>query len=73
MARRGANIDSDHILVVIKFRSRINGELLTNKNQVLTRWKEDFEEHFNKGSKPEQPTRPGEMMELTLICRAMKK
>jgi hypothetical protein len=35
-----------------------NGELLTNKNQVLARWKENFEEHFNKGSKSEQPTRP---------------
>jgi hypothetical protein len=35
-----------------------NGELLTNKNQVLARWKEHFEEHLNKGSKSEQPTRP---------------
>jgi hypothetical protein len=35
-----------------------NGELLTNKNQVLTRWKEHFEEHLNEGSKSEQPTRP---------------
>jgi hypothetical protein len=24
-----------------------NGELLTNKNQVLARWKEHFEEHLN--------------------------
>jgi hypothetical protein len=31
-----------------------NGELLTNKNQVLARWKEHFEEH----SESEQPTRP---------------
>jgi hypothetical protein len=29
-----------------------NGELLTNKNQVLARWKEYFEEHLK------QPTRP---------------
>jgi hypothetical protein len=35
-----------------------NGELLTNKNQVLARWKEHFEEHLNVGSKSEQPTRP---------------
>jgi hypothetical protein len=32
-----------------------NGELLTNKNQVLARWKEHFEEHLNES---EQPTRP---------------
>jgi hypothetical protein len=35
-----------------------NGELLTNKNQVQARWKEHFEEHLNKGSESEQPTRP---------------
>jgi hypothetical protein len=35
-----------------------NGELLTNKNQVLARWKEYFKEHLNEGSKLEQPTRP---------------
>jgi hypothetical protein len=33
-------------------------ELLTNKNQVLVRWKEHFEEHLSKGSESEQPTRP---------------
>jgi hypothetical protein len=27
-----------------------NGELLTNQNQVLARWKEHFEEHSNEGS-----------------------
>jgi hypothetical protein len=32
-----------------------NGELLTNKNQVLARWKEHFEEHLNEGSESEQP------------------
>jgi hypothetical protein len=37
---------------------RANGELLTNKNQVLARWKEHFEEHLNEGSESEQPTRP---------------
>jgi hypothetical protein len=35
-----------------------NGEQLTNKNQVLTRWKEHLEEHLNKGSESEQPIRP---------------
>jgi hypothetical protein len=35
-----------------------NGELLNNKNQVLARWKEHFEEHLNEGSESEQPTRP---------------
>jgi hypothetical protein len=35
-----------------------NGELLPNKNQVLARWKEHFEEHLNEGSESEQPTRP---------------
>jgi hypothetical protein len=35
-----------------------NGELLTNKNQVLARWKDHFEEHLNEGSESEQPTRP---------------
>jgi hypothetical protein len=34
-----------------------NGELLTNKNQVLARWKEHFEEYLNEGSESEQPTR----------------
>jgi hypothetical protein len=33
-------------------------ELLTNKNQVLARWKEHFEAHLNEGSESEQPTRP---------------
>jgi hypothetical protein len=35
-----------------------NGELLTNENQVLARWKEHFEEHLNEGSESEQSTRP---------------
>jgi hypothetical protein len=35
-----------------------NEELLTNKNQVLAKWKEHFEEHLNEGSESEQPTRP---------------
>jgi hypothetical protein len=35
-----------------------NGELLANKNQVLARWKDYFEEHLNEGSESEQPRRP---------------
>jgi hypothetical protein len=35
-----------------------NGALLTNKNQLLARWKEHFEEHLSEGSESEQPTRP---------------
>jgi hypothetical protein len=35
-----------------------NGELLTNKNQMLARWKEYFEEDLNEGSTSELPTRP---------------
>jgi hypothetical protein len=35
-----------------------NGELLTNKNQVLARWKEHLEEHLIEGSESVQPTRP---------------
>jgi hypothetical protein len=42
---------------VAMFRAK-NGEVLTNKNQVLARWKEHFEEHLNEGSELEQPTRP---------------
>jgi hypothetical protein len=34
-----------------------NGELLTNKNQVLARWEENFEKRLNEGSESEQPTR----------------
>jgi hypothetical protein len=35
-----------------------NGELLTNKIQVLAGWKEHFEEHSNESCESEQPTRP---------------
>jgi hypothetical protein len=40
-----------------------NGELLTNKNQVLAGCKEHFEEHLNEGSESEQPTRPVDLRE----------
>jgi hypothetical protein len=33
-----------------------NGELLTNKNQVLARWKKNFEKNLNESSESEQPT-----------------
>jgi hypothetical protein len=51
------------------------GELLTNKYQVLARWKEHFEEHLNEDSESEQPTRPVDLRndELTVICRAVRK
>jgi hypothetical protein len=39
----------------------MDGEILTNKNQMLARWKEHFEEHLNKGSESEQPTRPADL------------
>jgi hypothetical protein len=35
-----------------------NGELLTKKNQVLARWKENFEEHLNEGSESITTRRP---------------
>jgi hypothetical protein len=40
-----------------------NGELLTNKNQVLAGWKEHFEENLNEGSEPDQPTHPVNLRE----------
>jgi hypothetical protein len=50
-----------------------NGELLTNKNQVLARWKEHFEEHLNEGSESEQPTRPVDLrddgVDIDLLSR----
>jgi hypothetical protein len=38
---------------VAKCRAK-NGELLTNKKQVLARWKEHFEEHLNEGSESDE-------------------
>jgi hypothetical protein len=32
-----------------------NGELQTNKDQVLSRWKEHFEQHLNEGEEHDQP------------------
>jgi hypothetical protein len=32
-----------------------NGELLTKKDQVLSRWKEHFEQHLDKGEERDQP------------------
>ena len=33
-----------------------NGEILTSKDQVLSRWKEHFEQHLNDGAVQDQPT-----------------
>jgi hypothetical protein len=42
-----------------------NGELLTNKDQVLSRWKDNFEQHLNEGGERDQPTKLTlEIMEL---------
>jgi hypothetical protein len=46
---------SNHKWLCVELRT---GELLTNKNQVLARRKEHFEEHLNEGSESEQPTSP---------------
>jgi hypothetical protein len=50
-----------------------NGKLLNNKNQVLARWKEHFEEHLNEGSESEQPTRPVDLrddgVDIDLLSR----
>ena len=32
-----------------------NGDLLTNKDEVLARWKEHFEQHLNDGAERAQP------------------
>jgi hypothetical protein len=32
-----------------------NGELLTKKDQVLSRWKENFEQHLNEIKERDQP------------------
>jgi hypothetical protein len=32
-----------------------NGVLLTNEDQVLSRWKEHFEQHLNEGEEHDQP------------------
>jgi hypothetical protein len=42
-------------------------ELLTNKNQVLARWKEHFEEHLKKGCESEQLTRPVDLRDDEVV------
>jgi hypothetical protein len=32
-----------------------NGELLTKKDQVHSRWKEHFQQHLNEGEERDQP------------------
>jgi hypothetical protein len=50
-----------------------SGELLSNKNQVLARWKEHFEDHLNEGSESGQPTRPVDLrddgVDIDLLSR----
>jgi myosin heavy subunit len=48
-----------------------NGQLLTNKDQVLSRWKEYFEQHLNESSEVEPHTNQEKMMLLS-ICRFSK-
>ena len=40
-----------------------NGELLTNKDQVLSRWKEHFEQHLNDGAENNQPPNQVELQD----------
>jgi hypothetical protein len=37
------------------YRRAKNGELLTKKDQVLSRWKEHFEQHLNDGAGHDRP------------------
>jgi hypothetical protein len=57
---------------VAMYRAK-NGELLTNKNQVLARRKEHFEEHLNEASESEQPTCPVDLrddgVDMDLLSR----
>jgi hypothetical protein len=50
-----------------------NGELLTNKNQVLARWKEHFEEYLIEATESEQPTYPVDLrddgVDMDLLSR----
>jgi hypothetical protein len=50
-----------------------NGKLLTNKNQVLARWKDHYEEHLNEDSESEQPTVPVDLrdngVDIDLLSR----
>jgi hypothetical protein len=49
-----------------------NGELLNNKNQVLARWKEHFEEYLNEGSKSEQSTRAVDLRDDRVDLKNLK-
>jgi hypothetical protein len=48
-----------------------NGQLLTNKDQVLSRWKEYFEQHLNRSSEEEpyanqEPTRENDDVNINV-------
>jgi hypothetical protein len=49
-----------------------NGELLTNKGQVLSRWKEYFEKHLNKSSEEESHANQKPTRENDVITAAKK-
>jgi hypothetical protein len=38
-----------------------NGELLTNKDQGLSRWKEHFEQHLNEGEERDHDQPPDQV------------
>jgi hypothetical protein len=48
-----------------------NGQLLTNKDQVLSRWKEYFEKHLNDSSEKEQRTDTLSLIDWKKICRLL--
>jgi hypothetical protein len=63
--------------VFVQKKGKAAGELLTNKNQVLARWKDCFEEHLNEGSGSEQPKSPVDLrddgVDIDLPSRAVRK
>jgi hypothetical protein len=46
-----------------------NGELLTKKDQVLSRWKEHFEQHLNKGKDRDQVDLRDDRVDIDLPSR----
>jgi hypothetical protein len=47
----------------------------TNKDQVLSRWKEHFEQHLNEREERDQPPDQVDLriMELKTICQVVKE
>jgi hypothetical protein len=53
-----------------------NGELLTKNDQVLSRWKEHFEQHLNDEEERDQPPEQVDLRDDGVefrVCRALKK